>query len=421
MKKFIALSAALVVLAGAGFAQLTVTGEANVALGHQAVLDKDPGADQAGPAFGRNGGDASQMKLNVAGAADKVGFRFQLAFNVNQSTASPEISDWAEVWIKPIDMLKIDAGRFNIDTLRGQIGDGGLVNYTVISGGNDDIFSRFKGENALALSLTPPIPGLFIGAQIKNVPQWASENTSERASAFSTKYWGAATKKDDYQDIQIAAGYTIEGVGLVRVQYIGADPINFEFKGTDDSTKYKITPTTQKFEAAFAYTGMSGLTLDVGAKIPLSHKKDITGDKKDDTYQPPFQASVGAQYVMGALTVPVRIDTKFLGKMETSDKGDGSEPFILNAHLWPSYKIFENTTVGVDFGIEWIGKTELDSKMVDPNKYDGGARIGFGAWLEQSYGPGSVKVGLAYRVKGEVDDSKEPAVFTIPVIFKAAF
>ncbi|MHB9293868.1 hypothetical protein Holit_02987 [Hollandina sp. SP2] len=428
MKKFIALSAVLVILAGTGFAQLTVKGEANVALAPLVFVDNDSGDDNTGTAFGRNGNNQSETKLYITGEAEKVGFRFDWAVTVDKSAPTLMLGDFAEVWIKPIDALRIDAGRFNVDTLRGKIGDGGLKNYTVNSGGADDIFTRFKGENALTLSLTP-IQGLFVGVQLNKLVQWKSESKTTPNHAISSSYWKTDGTTDGYQNIQIAAGYEIAGVGLARIQFIGAEPLLTMKTKEPEATPKEYTDVINasayhKIEGAFAYTGMSGLILDVGAKIPLAFKeyKSDGNTQKIGNYQAPFQASLGVQYGSGALTVPVRVDAKFAGITDDTEDDDAdavSEPFILNAHLWPSYKVLENTTVGIDFGLEFIGETAKDGEKVE-NK-DGGMRIGFGAWLEQSYGPGSVKVGLAYRLAGEVDKTKEPGVFTIPVIFKAAF
>jgi hypothetical protein len=411
MKKFIALFLVLVVLAGTGFAQLTVKGEANVALAPLVFTDYDSEDDQVGPAFGRNDGDKSEMKLDVAGAAEKIGFRVVFSAKVTKSAVPTfEISDWAGVWIKPLEALKIDGGRFNIDTLRGKVGDGGLTNYTVKSGGNDDIFNRFKGENALALSLTP-IQGLFIAAQLNNVPDWgkATGASSPTYSFRNTVYIGSVPEK--YHNVQIAAGYEIDGVGLARIQYVGGEP----------SLSAK---TYQRIEAAFAYTGLSGLILDLGGKIPLGFTEyyDAGTTIKIGKYQPAYQVSLGVQYGLDALTIPVRVDTRFGGitdNTEADDKDAVSEAFILNAHLWPSYKVLDNTILGIDFGLEFIGETKQDGTTITDK--DGGIRVGFGAWLEQLYGPGSIKVGLAYRLAGEVDKVKEPGVFTIPVIFKATF
>ncbi|MDR2393103.1 MAG: hypothetical protein LBD93_02950 [Treponema sp.] len=420
MKKFIALSMVLVVLAGTGFAQLTVKGEANVALAPLVFVDNDAKDDQVGPAFGRNDGDKSEMKLDVAGAAEKVGFRVTFSAKVSKSAISTfEISDWAGVWIKPLEALKIDGGRFNIDTLRGKVGDGGLTNYTVKSGAQDDIFNRFKGENALALSLTP-IQGLFIGAQLNNVADWGKETGGSPIYSLRNTVWIGGVP-EAYHNVQIAAGYEIDGVGLARVQYVGGQPSAGK---PDTSGPLTTAGGYQRIEAAFAYTGMSGLTLDVGGKIPLGFTEyyDAGTTKKIGNYQPAYQVSLGIQYGLDALTIPVRVDTKFGGitdNTETDDKDTVSEAFILNAHLWPSYKVLDNTSVGLDFGIEFIGETKKDGTKIEGK--DGGLRIGFGAWLEQLYGPGSIKVGLAYRVAGEVDSTKEPGVFTIPVIFKAAF
>ncbi|MDR1030817.1 MAG: hypothetical protein LBL76_08090, partial [Treponema sp.] len=152
MKKFIALAVGLVVLAGAGFAEVTVSGQFDAVVMPLQVIDPDDGDTLVGAGVGRNGGsDAPRARIGVTATNDteQVGLNFKLQFNPNVISGHPVaaklgIDDFAEVWWKPIPQLKIEAGKFVNDTLRGQIGDDNWNKYTVLMRDADGIFSRFK-------------------------------------------------------------------------------------------------------------------------------------------------------------------------------------------------------------------------------------------------------------------------------------
>jgi hypothetical protein len=382
-----------------------------------------------GAGLGRdNTSKGPRGRVFVEGKTDKLGLKLQLQFYPVDVTLG--VDDFAEVWVKPADWVKIDVGKFVDDTLRGKVGDGSWMDgVTVLMKDGDSIFSRFKSPS---MNPSPSPVGalvgftfgdLYIGAMVPALKLFKGAPGAGTYETFAVE--GFTATEDDspetagrvYQRIQAAVGYTIKDIGLVRAQFVGANP------SVSDSTI--IAP---KIEVAFALTGISGLTLDVGAKIPLPFRnerlwnpEDYKWDKTDDDikYQAPFQISLGAVYGINAISIAARVDTKFAGNVNHDDWDNPYKlPFELNAHLWPSFKL-SFATIGVDFGIEYIGETTQDNKVQDD--LNGGIRVGFGAWIEKGMGAATIKGGLAYKVGTEVNSTKEDGVFSIPIVFEYSF
>jgi hypothetical protein len=455
MKKFIALSIVLVVLVGVAFAQdapagVTVTGKFDAWLMPLQVITREveDGTDTkdvtlVGAGLGRdNTSRGPRGRLFLEGKTDKLGLKLQLQFYPMSPSEMFGIDDFAEVWVKPADWVKIDVGKFVDDTLRGKVGDGSWMDgVTVLMKDGDSIFSRFKSPS---MNPSPSPVGalvgftfgdLYIGAMVPGLKLFKAEPNAGIYETFAVE--GFTATEDDspetadriYQRIQAAVGYTIKDIGLVRAQFVGANP------SAKIETDNRITIVAPKIEVAFALTAVSGLTLDLGAKIPLPFKntrfwnaEDYKWDKTDDDtkYQAPFQISLGAVYGINAISIAARVDTKFAGNVNHDDWDDPYKlPFELNAHLWPSYKL-SFATIGLDVGIEYIGETthedgKVVNKTADFDGLNGGIRIGFGAWIEKGMGNATIKGGLAYKVGTEVNSIKEDGVFSIPIVFEYSF
>jgi hypothetical protein len=474
MKKFSALAVVLVVLSGAVFAEVTVTGQVDATVMPLQVSVPDKGDTLVGAGVGRNGsGDASRARIGISATNDtkQVGINFKIQFNPNvaDGKSSPKLGfdDFAEVWWQPISQLKIEAGKFVNDTLRGKIGDDNWQRYTARMKDPDGIFSRFKsntvGDSDVGFMLgIKPIDPLFIGVSVPSVVQLGAGFPDTVTGKYT--YWEVDDDKlqsewsintegnvaHTYEKIQIGAGYTIENIGLFRAQYVGASYIyDSKTYANGFGTFWQNNLNVRRIEAAFAYTGMAGLVIDVGGKVPLSFKTlEVTGfdydtGKTDEdgnaikaairkkiidgdwTYQAPFQVSLGAGYTADALDIKGRVDVQFGGSAKY-DKTDGEYNLgpDINVHLWPSYNL-GFATAGLDVGFNYIGKnTNEDGDVIgegpgsDGEK--GGYKFGIGAWLRKSIGSCSIKGGLGLSL-GEVHGEKQPTVFSVPIIFDYSF
>jgi hypothetical protein len=316
------------------------------------------------------------------------------------------------------------------------------------------------------LGLTPIEP-LYIGVSVPSVVQIKGGNPDSVLGRYeyyeNDAYFHAENGKTiiapaglepktagnvahTYEKIQVGAGFTIANIGLIRAQYVGASYIY----GYTENTGWADIPwqdntKARRIEAAFAFTGMEGLVVDVGAKIPLAFKTieytdaySISKDGKttpysvrvegDTTYQAPYQVSLGAGYTAGALDVKGRVDAQFAGSAkDDKNKTEDNLGLNINAHLTPSYNL-GFATAGLDVGFEFLGEdTDKDGK-VQPGtnaageaiKKEGGYRFGVGAWLRKAYGGASIKGGLGVHL-GEVHGTKEAMVISVPIIFDYSF
>jgi hypothetical protein len=211
-------------------------------------------------------GNPPRIGMTISGTSDNVGF--QADFNVDNNTLAA--GDNQKIWVKPFDMLTVQIGQFFDDTLRGNavFGAWNWLRYDKIDG-EDAIFARvwntaapWTGSN-FEIALTPT-EGAYIFAAMSQI--LGSAQTIESAMAVG----------------QYGAGYTIEGIGQIRVQYVG------------EATYVKAS--SGYINAAFKLTMIDGLTVDLGV--------DYWMECPDQTDQQ-FKAALYASYVMDALTIHV--------------------------------------------------------------------------------------------------------------------
>jgi hypothetical protein len=404
-----------------------------------------------GAGMGRNGsGQGIRARLDVRGAKDD---RFGMRFRFQARADGIGIEDYLQAWWKPASWLRLDAGRFLDDRLRGKISDEEKWNaYTVRMYDGDAIFSRFKTHwtgQAGFMAGVEPFNGLYLGALLYGLSPFTASNSSTSASALFDAHPDYVTQNEDaWLNIQAAAAYTFESVGLLRVQYFGAKPgVSFNRitdELMDDSNNliasydfYTFSITAPRIEAAFAFTGLDNLTVDAGVKIPLPFKdwtlirSDIfTKEDEDDwdavykTYkngfiwQAPYQISAGVKWTAASLTFAGRIDSKFGGSV----KGTAQEFYFgpeLNVSVWPSWD-FGFMTAGLNFAFEYIwpavDKNNARIGKDTPRAMEGGRRIGFGASVQKElFRNCTVKGGVAYKMSGKVNGAREAGVLTVPV------
>ena len=400
-------------------------------------------------------GQGPRARLDMRGSwDDTIGMRARIQVR----TDGIGVEDYLHVWWKPTDWIRLDAGRFFDDRFRGNINDldERMSAYTVRMYDGDAIFSRFRthwvGQAGMMLGFEPPmVENLWVGAMLYGL------NPFSVSPAAGTVYDGRPDFINDNADawrrIQVAAGYKIEDVGLFRVQYFGAKPLVDIRLITDETALLPATfrmelfnITAPKIEAAFAYTQIKGLTIDIGGKYPLPFKEwtrtpsnifekeeealilDILYKiyKNDFIWQAPYQASLGVKFKKDDTRIGFggRVDTKFFGKIEGHNM-ERHLPLEINAHIWPSYN-FDFARLILNAGIEYIGPTYNKNKEIiglgEPRALNGGYRIGAGISLEKTFNEGSlIKFGVAYKLPGEVNGLMEKAVISIPLFFEFTF
>jgi hypothetical protein len=409
------------------------------------------GGDSSVSAASNTWDERARIGLTVKAASpeDNIGFLADLIFD----GGDPAIGDNAKVWVQPVNFVKLTAGWFNEDQLRSTIGNSEFTSWLLPSGGKDEdgIFTRFQATVGAHLAITP-IEGLFIGAAFGGSPgnKRALRNLTDH-DAF-----------DVYKAIHIGAGYNIPQIGFARAQFIGNNRTKLlpNDRNIPEGQKTMEGLTTNRdadvIEAAFDFTMIKGLEVDLGGKIPFQYETDTkfrvyealnpnapidNSDGVTMTVQLPYTVALGLVYnpqSLPSLKILFRTDLSFGGWAEEKNGFRLDYGFNLNAWLNPSYLILPNLRTGLDIGFELhANDTYTYMKQTFPKRTEGSEHIdfGIGPWAEFLLGHGSIKTGVLVMIPSNerwiynVGNSVKtftllfPAkpVITIPVSFTFSF
>ena len=404
--------------------------------------------------FASNQGPRARLDLRGTSEDDEIGMRAR----IRARTDGIGIEDYLQAWWKPTDWLRIDAGRFFDDRLRGKINDldERMSGFNVPMYDGDAIFTRFRTHRYGGQA------GLMVSVFLDNVISMERDNQisvgallydlnplsySSAGTVFDGHPEYVNNNADAYHNIQAAAAWSLKDFMLIRVQYVGAKPQVLVTRVTDETplTPYTynfsiFSITAPKIEAAAAFTGFPGLVIDVGGKVPLPFKdwtrpttdifvkedESLITDslyliyKNNHIWQAPYQVSLGFKINMEDINFGFggRVDTKFGGYM----KGNKTEMYFgpeINVHVWPSYNLGFAKLI-VDFGVEFIGATKNeDGDIIQdgfPLPLNGGTRLGGGISLEKTVSGNCVlKGGVAWKNSGTVNGIKEKMVISVPL------
>jgi hypothetical protein len=296
------------------------------------------------------------------------------------------------IWAKPAEWVKLTVGKYAEDDLRGKIGTSDVYPYVLTAHpflelpDEDGIFSRFSSDSphgyGAHIAVTP-IDGLYIGAGIPITNGGVVQNEYLDVVSGQQHTWGGGSAlkvngiKDAYREMQIGVGYKIGDTAHIRLQYLGD-------RSDGSGVVYHVSKSglAKKLEAAVAFTGVSGVTIDVGVKVPLSDYKT----PGDITVEDPFVVAGGVRFNAGDFDIWGRVDAKIGGKT-----GDAENGFAFTGYVVPSYNLGP-VTLGVDVGLDY--KAEGDA----PNSAY--TDMGFMLWCSKAWGWSSVKTGVAMNFKG---------------------
>jgi len=438
MKRFVIFSLIIAMVSGAAFAQLadgiSVNAWGRAAFSPLRLIgvpqengesnDDDKSTLVAGGGASW-GGESIRADFRIQGNSDYVGF----AVGTNSESGEVGSNDLGyNIWAKPFanDWLKLTAGKFVDDTLRGKVGglDGGFANFALrgdVWDGNvpeeDSIFTRFVGgrdttkrwDSDIGTSFmlsSAPIDGLFIGLVANGAldPWWNNGI-------------GGTESKYTYRFMQIGAGYNIEGIGHLRAQWIGGF-LGTEKKADDDNYVEFDFGKPARIEAAFALTAVDNLLIDLGAKFWMPVEREDAKKVSNGV-----MVSLGATFRMEAFALGARIDSGFASydrgdngvALKDDKSGDGADIAI---RLAPSYD-FDAFTLGLHVGARIVGAGKAANGDALENNW---TQFGFGGYIGKGLGSGSVKAGLSFTTApiGK-DGANGSTVFQIPVILEYAF
>jgi hypothetical protein len=416
MKKILAVILVFGMVTTAAFAEINVTGYAQGTIA-PFWMDSDASDIATGPDWG---GLGPQIQLTVTGSSPvgNAGYVFSaLASLPTEHVAAFRPGEENYAWIKPFgDFLTFKAGGFNDYSLRGgnyysslfdaaglnNTGSWQFINeVTVFSG----LEARVDGGNATrnpAAQITLDLlPGLYIGGSFHlNTPGFYQDDPDKSAA-------------DYYIDGQYTLGYTIEGIGVIKAQYIGQDT-GRSITGYSDMSRL--------LQAGFKLTMLQNGPIEIGATIPVYYGKgNYSGGyppaitDAPDGYEEPIVAALGTDLGFGKFGLKASFAAGF-GGATVKDINKGN---LFIGGLEPRYAITDTLTVAVPVGLTYQATGETSGT---DNK-DGHALLDVGASIRLDLGATwNINAGAVYGNQIMSDDNA-PEVknrFAIPIYFSGA-
>ena len=219
------------------------------------------------------GGDAITFTSTSWGGDGRIGFGMDFTsenvdmhadFKLEDGNAA--INDQLKVVVRPIENLSISIGKLQDDTLRGDCcyGSwtwlrpnwlGGMLEKSYKAEDEGLTFSRTIDLKGVAVKATP-VEGLVILAGIPvAVNGYGDENIGNDGDA--------RLAETAYKAAKVAFGYTIDGIGQIKAQFLGKGP-GSDY-GEDD---------TGDLEVAFKLSAVENLSAEVGFKMQILDDSD---------------------------------------------------------------------------------------------------------------------------------------------------
>lgn len=376
MKKIISVLTGLALVAGAAMADGITFGSWGRGLWNVAANSGDDVVTDMHQSWG---GKAPRTGIGVSGSTENVGFAVDMHVNGDSvikladsefKLADPVITvgDNALIWVKPIEQIKIVAGKKDQNELRGDAAFGlwnwdriGAVDKMGLEGWTfPDVFDG----NGVAV-IAYPVDGLTVGAGIP----------------LSLNGTGATLENTYAHGANYAAAYAIDGVGTIKAAYMTkATAKDSDLKDKD----YGV------IAAAFDLTMVDGLYASVGAQIPTAHvffePKSLDDKLKDE----PTVVNAYARYSLDALAVHLAVGTKLntfdLNKTKKEDAADGNVGFAIGA----------GADYSLDNGIGFFGDVRYANGVYMKNtSADKSDCLTLGLGVEKNFSNG--KIGIAFE------------------------
>lgn len=365
MKKIISVLTGLALVAGAAMADGITFGSWGRGLWNVAANSGDDVVTDMHQSWG---GAAPRTGISVSGSTENVGFAVDMFAN---GANGIDLGDNALIWVKPIEQIKIVAGKKDQNELRGDAAFG-LWNWDRIGaagamGLEGWTFPDVFDENGVAV-IAYPVDGLTVGARIP----------------LSLEGTGATLENTYAHGANYAAAYAIDGIGTIKAAYM----TKATAKDKDGKDKdYGV------IAAAFDLTMVDGLYASVGAQIPTAHvftSLDITDPMKPKVTDVPTVVNAYARYSLDALAVHLAVGTKLntfdTNKDKREDRFDGNLGFAIGA----------GADYSLDNGIGFFGDVRYANGVYMKNtSADKSDCLTLGLGVEKNFSNG--KIGIAFE------------------------
>jgi hypothetical protein len=340
MKKLIAIAVVFVLVAGAAFAEVSVSGGAR----GQAKLGKGSSTTVAGTTTnGENEVSGSIVFTRIQASGQNEDGTFGATARLDAGAYKGGITTKGSVWWKPIPQVKLQYG-----TMDGEFGFDAMMGWGFYQGDNDGIgidhymySSQYggSGDNDGLFVTVSPVGGLDVNIYIP----LGSTQLANRSDPWET-----------YAKTHLQIKYGIDNIGTFALSYAG------------DTYGYGNGPNIY---AGFELTALEGLSAFLGAKFNFPTKKESTVGipgtseyKITQTTNGDVAIGLGAAFASGGFGIKATFELAFGALTKTENtavtsgftapantEAKGATKFL--ADLFPYYSINDNLKVGLGGGM----------------------------------------------------------------------
>jgi hypothetical protein len=344
MKKILAITA-MAAFAAVSFAEGITFGAWLRALAAPVANDGDETITAAGNSWGWG---ARTARINVTAVAPdgNAGFNMGVYNDVSMSLSA---GDEANLWVKPIDIVKVSYGKYDNNTLRGDMcyGSWNWLRPTSSWLAEDEgLLMSGNGATGLMAEITP-MEELYIQALVPITTSEVKAGTTYKnlRAGFAYTVPGLVKVKGQYigkgaasEDAKDATTKTVKGYAASDVDYIEADgTIHFSTTATPTNQTITVPATPKKdgnsncdIEAEVDVLAVEGLYAGVGFRYDV--RKD---GKENNAGEENMKVALGVSYqVMPELKVSAsgafftfygeKVDPRFQAGLGVDyDLGDG--------------------------------------------------------------------------------------------------
>ena len=342
--------------------------------------------DETITAAGNSWGGAARVGgLNITGVAPDGNAGFNMAYR-NNADMSMTAGDEANLWVKPIDMVKVSYGKYDNNTLRSglEFGSWNWMRPTAWIADDDGLLMSGNGGTGLMAEITP-MEGLYIQALVpitdKNVK--AGETYKNLRGGFAYTVPGLVKIKGQYigkgaasEDGKDATTKTVKGYDPAKIEYIEEDGTIHYADGTTPTDQTITVPATPKkdgnsnctLEAEVDVLAVEGLFAGVGFQYNVIKDADTVAHKDEINNQ--MKVALGVSYqVMPELKVSASgaFFTYYNTYVTKNDYGINGLALNKDYKLDPRFQ----AGVGVDYDLGDGLAANADFRYLSPIKVDG--------------------------------------------------
>ncbi len=384
MKKIVGTIAAIALATSAVFADVNVGMGFSRAIFTPFAYDGEDARMDISTSWGAN----PRIGGSIAGSSEDCGVVGTFLFD----GAALAVNDEAYVWVKPISWLTLKIGSAFDDTLRGNacFGSWDWLRLKTAMTGEDFTFTRVTNGTDAGNAYQPVAGALLMFDPFEGF---------HAAVAFKSLY-ANKTYEDVFANIQVAAGYTIDGVGTIKAQWIGLG------KDAEDKVQGAI-------EAAFALKAVENMTLDVGARFSTVEKSPINVNVY---WSMPFDAlrvHASAGFAINPAKTVITTIPNPLDPSQTIDVPTDVDSFVtLNAGVGIDYDLGNGVGVSADVRMY----KSFAENAPDP-------AVGFGVWVNKGIANGTLGIGAQGALRDTIRDFTplDDFTFAIPVRVQCFF